>query len=236
MSKRCKPSRFRCSRVTNVRASLGEWNGFVYSADEYPIFLMTSFYAHASSSEDYDIEARGCHYGTTYTLHGTCRVMKNRAIRVTFSIHYSQEFRSKYFLGYLKRDGSLAGTEGWSEDPSTHQYRFILKRTPAEIMCHRPSPLEFRTDKTKALWKFACKAIRCQVRKQLWLWSYFAERRETRNRLIEFDIRNYTSYGRPLVMEERMEWTRRRGAITALDARFCREIRDYRLKVIPSHL
>lgn len=197
---------------------------------------MTSFYAHAATSEDNEIEAQGFHYGTSYTLLGTCTVADNRGIQVQFSIQYSQEFRTKYFFGYLKRDGSLVGTEGWSEDPSTHQYRFVLKRTLAEIMCHRPSPQEFYADKPQALWKFACRAVRFQVRKQLWSKKYFAERRETRNKLIDFDIRNYTSYGRPLVMEERAEWTRRRGAITALDARFCREIRDYRLKVIPSHL
>lgn len=204
--------------------------------DEYPIFLMTSFYLHAATRSGLDVEAHGYHYGSSYTLNGTCTEIDSRVVQVQFSIQYSQEFRAKYFFGYLKHDGSLTGTAGWNEDPSSHQYRFILKRTPAEIMCHRPSPLAFRANRVQALWKFACRAVLFQVRKRLWSWSYFAERRETRNRLIEFDIRNYTSYGRPLVAEEMAEWTRRRGTITALDARFCREIRDYRLKVIPSHL
>lgn len=215
---------------------LGEWNGFVYNATEYPIFLMTSFNAHAVISDQHDFEARGTHYGASYILTGTCRVTENGVIRVRFMIYYSLEFRTKYFSGYLKRDGCMIGSAGWSEDASSHQYRFILKRTSAEIMCHRPSPMEFRENKAKAMWKFACRATRFLVRKKLWSWSYFRDRRETRIRLIEFDIRNYTSYGRPLTQEERKEWTRRRGAITAVDASFCREIRDYQLKVIPIHL
>ncbi|KAI0340329.1 hypothetical protein BDW22DRAFT_412068 [Trametopsis cervina] len=216
---------------------LGEWNGFVYSPDEYPLFLMTSFYLHTSiPGKNYNVEAFGSHYGASYMLTGTSFLSDNQVVKVQFSIRYSQEFRTKYFFGYIKRDGTLVGTVGWSEDPSTHQYRFILKRISADIMCQRPSPLEFRANKTRALWTFATRAVLFQVRQRMWSWSYFQERRETRNKLIEFDIRNYTSYGRPLNPEERQEWTRRRGLITALDARFCREIRDYRMKVIPKHL
>ena len=174
------------------------------------------------------------HYGATYRLYGSCDQVDGH-IRVTFSIHYSLEFRSKYFSGYLRDDMTITGTEGWSADPTTHQYRFVLKKIPATFLCFRPSPLEFRRDKIGALWKFACSAALHIARTKLCSWSLFAERRQTRRSLIEYDIRNYTSYGRPLDTGERAQWTLKRGSITAVDASLYRHIRDKELRLVPTH-
>lgn len=197
---------------------------------------MTSFDAHAVNCAEHNFEACGFHYGADYHLTGVTSQSQGRPIRVKFSIQYSQEFRPKYFSGYLRSDGALVGSQGWAEDYTTHQYRFILRRTPPDIMCRRPSPVEFRLKKARALWTFACAAVRYQVRKERWSWSFFAERRDTRLSLIKFDIRNYTAFGRPLDSDERAEWTLRRGAITALDATFYRLVRDKQLRTIPAHL
>lgn len=217
-----------------LAALLGEWNGFVYSRVEYPLFLMTSFVAYPSTMSIYDFEARGMHYGASYRLYGTCGDVDGH-IRVTFSIHYSLEFRSKYFSGYLMDNMTITGTEGWASDPSTHQYRFVLKRIPATYLCFRPPPVQFRRDRVKALWRFACSAALHIARTRLWSWSLFAQRRRTRRSLIEYDIRNYTSYGRPLDAEERARWTLQRGSITAVDASFYRYIRDKELRLVPTH-
>lgn len=216
--------------------SLGEWNGFVYSRTEYPIFLMTSFEALPSFDPTHDFEACGSHYGARYHLTGRCTQEGSHILRVHFSIQYSQEFRTKYFSGFMRDSMTIVGSEGWEEDPTTHQYRFILKRIPAEIMCRRPPPLDFRKNKTAALWRFARVAVLHIVRKRLWTWSYFAERRATREKLIDYDIRNYTSYGRPLDAEERARWATKRGAITAADASVYRYARDMQLKLVPKHM
>lgn len=215
--------------------SLGEWNGFVYSRTEYPIFLMTSFVAYPSSTAGCEFEARGMHYGASYHLQGTCSQTEGQPIHINFSIHYSLEFRSKYFSGYLRDDMTITGTKGWTQDPSTHQYRFILKKIPAHLICFRPRPTEFRRNRIAALWKFALSAALHMARMGLGSWSLFAERRQTRRSVIEYDIRNYTSYGRPLDAEERAQWTLQRGSITAIDASFYRYIRDMQLRLVPTH-
>ncbi|EKM56765.1 uncharacterized protein PHACADRAFT_172445 [Phanerochaete carnosa HHB-10118-sp] len=221
--------------LTETGDIFGQWNGFVYSHTEYPIFLMTSFHARPSHSQEHHFEDHGTHFGATYRLLGLCSQTRNH-LRVQFSIHYSQEFRSKYFSGYLKDEHTIVGSEGWTEDPKTHQYRFILKRIPAEVMCCRPSPSEFRQNRIAALWKYARSAIIYHVRKESCSKTFFAERREIRSTLIEFDIRNYTSYGRPLDQRERLLWTAKRGAITAEDAAFYRAMRDAQLALVPKHL
>ena len=69
----CKPAvapMVSIHMLTILFVSLGAWNGFVYSPDEYPIFLMTSFHAHPSSSAEYDFEDEGTHFGSSYLLVG----------------------------------------------------------------------------------------------------------------------------------------------------------------------
>ncbi|GJE98690.1 hypothetical protein PsYK624_149250 [Phanerochaete sordida] len=221
---------------TQVQGILGAWNGFVYSPDEYPIFLMTSFHAQPSRSAEYDFEDEGTHFGSSYRLVGICSQTAGGPLLVQFSIHYSHEFRAKYFSGYLKDEHTIVGTDGWTEDQRSHQYRFILKKVPADVMRCRPPPSEFRRGRIAALWKFARTAILLGIRRASWSKAFFAERREARSTLIEFDIRNYTSYGRPLDHRERLLWTEKRGAITAEDAAYYRAMRDARLALIPKHL
>ena len=194
---------------------------------------MTSFYAHVSAHNPTEFEAHGTHYGATYALDGQCHRDASGTIFVAFVITYSQEFRTKYYQGRLTEDGSIEGYQGWHE--GARQYPFVLKRTPADIMCHRPSPSAFRSNKPRALWAFACDAVLHDVQKKLWSWSYFKKRRETRLRQIHFDIRNYTPYGRPLNKDEREEWAAIRQAMTAADARFFRNIRDRLLRIMPGH-
>ncbi|KAJ3554138.1 hypothetical protein NM688_g3261 [Phlebia brevispora] len=227
------PTPYDLSTTSPVKHILGEWNGFVYSHQEYPIFLMTSFYVHVSPSNDSDFEASGVHYGTTYQLTGKCVRNSTGVIHVSFTIQYSQEFRTKHYVGYLTTDGSIVGYQGWHH--GARQYPFILRRTPAEIMCHRPSPLEFRANKPRALWKFAITAVRNDIRKRSWSWTFFKHRRDTRLRQIEYDIRNYTPYGRPLDDKEREEWAVIRQAMTATDAIFFRDMRDNKLRMRPCH-
>lgn len=196
---------------------------------------MTSFNAYATSAAG-EFEARGTHYGETYTLRGHCTHRADSgAVQVTFSISYSQDFRTKYFSGYLPDRHTLVGSHGWTDSPVHHQYRFVLKRIPAHIMCRRPSPMEFRANKIAALWKFLRDATLHEAFKTRWHVKFFNERRKTRENLIEYDIRHYTQYGRRLDMQERATWAVKRGAITAVDAGFYRRMRDAQLRLIPKH-
>lgn len=195
---------------------------------------MTSFYARASPSDDDGFEASGTHYGSTFELTGKCSRTRNGSPRVTFTIQYSQdEFRTKYFDGHLMPDGSIAGYQGWHED--TQRYSFFLRRASAEIICHRPSPLEFRTNRIQALWRFVRSWALNEARKRLWSWEYFKQRRAYRIRQIQYDIRNYTPYGRPLDESEDEDWAVVRQGFTAADALMYRRMRDDILRFMPCH-
>lgn len=214
--------------------SLGEWNGFVYDDEIYPLYFMISFYAHASTQEGQDFESSGIFHSHTYSMTGKYNQDCDGTISVTFAIKYSEEYDTKYFAGHILPDGSLVGTQGSDENLSEHPNRFVMKRTPAETMCHRPSPLEFRENKPRALWKFATRAVCAQVLQRMWSWKHFAERRDVRNNFIELDMRVY-HYGRSLDDTEVLARRHARQAMTIRDSAFYCSIYDYLYRVRPSH-
>ncbi len=213
---------------------LGEWNGFIYTEDTYPLAIMTSFYAHTSTEADEDFQASGFYNAGTYKLSGKCYQDSEGNITVIFTIQFSEEADKQYFIGHLAADGNIIGTQGWDENASGHSYQFILSRLPAETICFRPSPSQFRLNKPRALWKFATRAIRFQVLKKMWSWTYFAERRDLRTRRLELEQRLYY-YGRALDEDELADQVRVRQSLTIRDISFYRSIRDYEHRVIPTH-
>lgn len=195
---------------------------------------MTSFYAHASTQDGQDFESSGPFHNNAYTMTGKYDQDCDGIISVTFVIRYVQEYDTKYFAGHILPDGSLVGTQGWDENWSEHPNRFILKRMPAENMCHRPSPSEFRKNKPRALWKFATRAVRAQVLQRMWSWKHFAERRDVRNNYIELDMR-VSHYGRPLDDTEVQTRRQARQAMTIRDSSFYSSIYDHLYRIMPSH-
>lgn len=125
---------------------------------------MTSIYLRPSRSEEHKFEASGRFYDTDYTVSGECKQDSDGTLSFTFTRTFSEKYDTEYFNGHLAPDGSLIGTQGWDDKSEEHPCKFILKRTAAETMCHRPSPLEFEANKARALWKFAIKAVRQTMR------------------------------------------------------------------------
>ena len=199
------------------------------------MYFMTSFFAHASSKDGVDFEASGRFYATDHTITGHCDIDCDGNISVDFIKVYSANYDTEYFYGHLDKEGSLVGTMGFDENRLEHQLRFILKRTPDEIMCYRPSPVEFLENKPRALWKFAIQAIRTQVLKERWAWRYFAQRRDRRQYYMKSELRLY-HYGRPLDDEETEARRAVRQAMTSCEASFCRSIFEYQLRIMPAHV
>ncbi|KAI0701233.1 hypothetical protein BC835DRAFT_271177 [Cytidiella melzeri] len=218
-----------------VRALLGEWNGYVYTEDQYPSQLMVSFRIHAVPSNPEYFTASGMHDGVTFQVSGRCTLVDEREVQVRFSIRYSKEYSTQYFSGYLDASGTIAGTEGWEEDEQSHDHRFFLKRQLAKrFLRYRPLPSELQEHKARALWKFAINAAIHHIRRQNWTWEYILERRETRMRYIELSIR-YTAYGHRPNETELAEWTNLLRNVAPIDASFFRILREHQLKTIPNH-
>ena len=215
--------------------SLGAWNGFTYTETEYPAEVMMSFHLHASQQEGIDFTASGICLTTTFTITGNCEQDCDGNISVRFQMVFADSsWWSIFCAGHLLPDGTLVGTRGWDENYSDHAYSFILKRTPSNIMCHRPSPNEFLQHKSRALWKFAISAIRAQRQKERWSWAYFAERRRIRTQYMKYHVRVF-HYGPPLDEQEAVERVEVRQRLTLQDATFCRSILDSQLKITPLH-
>ena len=213
---------------------LGEWNGYVYTEDQYPSQLMVSFRIHAMPSTSELFTASGMHDGVTFQVSGRCAIDNEGVLRITFSIQYNKEFSTQYFSGYLDNTGMMVGTEGWDEDGRLHNHRFFLKRNLSKrFFRYLPSPSELRENKYRALWKFAISAALHYVRRSRWTWEYILERRETRIRYIEASIR-YTTYGHRPNEAELAEWTDLMRNVSPIDASFFRILREYQLKTIPN--
>ena len=94
-----------------------------------------------------------------------------------------------YLSGTFDPDSdSITGNVGFEEDPPAQKGYFILKRTPGEILRFRPAPIVLKNNKAKGLWAFARLAVLEQVRKHLWSWSYFKNRRSVREKYFELAI------------------------------------------------
>jgi hypothetical protein len=214
---------------------LAEWNGFIFSNEQYPTQLMLSFRAHAVSvSDPQRFNASGIHDTIPFSVKGGCFQDQDGVLQVRFSVRYSKEYSTQYFSGILNDNLDIVGTIGWDEDEKTHDHHFFLKNTPAgRYLRFRPSPAELRECKARALWNYALSAVLHRIRRQRWTWSYINERRETRQRYIELSIR-FSVYGHSPSPEELVEWTKYKRAVSPLDTSFFRILRDSRLKTIPS--
>lgn len=179
--------------------------------------------------------------GTTYSIIGTIKANEEGRDVLVMVLTYKDQSWSLIFRADLcnwDKSETVAGVCGYGSaddavGPSI-QTPFILSRLSPEILIHRPSPSEFEENRAKALWQFAISAVRDQVRRQLWSWSYFKARREMRKLYIELDTRVH-NYGRLLEENEVAVLVRCRKALSPADARFYHSIREYQLRTANIH-
>ena len=160
--------------------------------------------------------------GDTYRGTGSCIATDEKAVfEVSFCLQVvGGHYDDINYAGKLDvLSGTITGTWGTSPDTSTHSGSFILKRTPSQIVRFRPAPSVFVKDKARALWQYACSAVLHLVRKRLWAWSYFRERRDHRRRYITLAVRQ-EGLGRVLSSKELLEYQSLRQQVACYDAPF----------------
>ena len=186
--------------------------------------------AFRASGVDYDSDA--------YVLEGTYSTSANGVIEVEFQITYESGIAQEFYKGHVDEAGSLVGYQGFSAENVTeenHASQFIVRRISPDIMVHRPSPMEFTENKALALWKFARDAILHQIRREMWSWSYFRNRRDIMRRYVELNIRTW-DYGPPPSDEERDEFLATRKALVPEDAIAALRRRNGLMRTLPKHL
>ncbi|KAI0088301.1 hypothetical protein BDY19DRAFT_190628 [Irpex rosettiformis] len=178
-----------------VKAFLGQWSGFIHDHKGLVDKSMVSFFAHAAVDKDHHIEgsSRSGDLPFTFTASAT---QDGNARKIKVVICYAQQVEDRHFSGVLHEDGSIIGSQGDSEDESTHDNLFIWMRTSPDLMGLRPLPPylvpsgdsneSMIPNKARAMFDYAIRAVILQNRKSSWAWSYFRERRDTRRRFMEF--------------------------------------------------
>ncbi|KAJ7584970.1 hypothetical protein C8J56DRAFT_139201 [Mycena floridula] len=94
---------------------------------------------------------------------------------------------------------TLTGT--WDTEATVVQKGvFMYKRMLPDNFCYYPPPGALKSNKPRALWKFALDAIQADIRKKNLPWCFFEDRRRQRHSFIALFLR--TRFGRPLTDEE----------------------------------
>ena len=100
---------------------------------------------------------------------------------------------------------ALTGVWGPSTElESTVWGKIEFRRIPPRYFAEYPTIEELSDDKPRALWKFAIAAVRNDIRRDHWTWSYFSQRRDERKTISSLLLRSRW-FGPPL--DEMEAWT-----------------------------
>jgi hypothetical protein len=143
--------------------------------------------------------------GETYSLAGTSRPSEGDKLLLAWCIK-SPSYADEYFsCVFNTATNTISGTAGYDPDARNHTDTVFLSQQPPEVLACRPHPAVLAVNRPASLWAFARDAILLQVRRKLWSWSYFRDRRVARKRYLELAIR-YDHFNKPLSDEEYREF------------------------------
>jgi len=125
-------------------------------------------------------------------------------IEIKLRIFYSNTFDPLHFKArfYPERD-ALIGVWGWDWpelDLETPSGKMEFRRIPPLHFTAYPSMRELMDNKPRALWKFAIAAVRNDLLRENWSWSYFSQRRLDRITRISLTTR-FNFFGTPVTWE-----------------------------------
>ncbi|KAI1785192.1 hypothetical protein LXA43DRAFT_1100597 [Ganoderma leucocontextum] len=212
-----------------IRLILGRWNGI--EVEDGEISPMMTFCLRASMDHK-TCEARApCATGTDYNLLGDYTTKDDGTVEYTFTQTYLARISKTYWTGTLSDDGeTFSGKWGYEKDDQPDA--FVYKRVPPEVLIDRPHPNEFTENRVKALWKYALTAVRNQVRRRLFSWSYLKERRDVRKEYLELLLKEMDDQLTDADMERFSVLDHRS---TFDDVRCFYVLRDYRQRAVPVH-
>jgi hypothetical protein len=96
---------------------------------------------------------------------------------------------------------ALTGVWGPSAELESSTGKLEFRRIPPCYLAVYPSIKDLRDNKPRALWRFAIAAVRNDIRRDHWTWSYFSQRRNDRKTIVSLLVRSRW-FGPPLNSEE----------------------------------
>jgi hypothetical protein len=182
--------------------SFGYWSGYTYDyTDGYLRGNSMMTFVLLPTEGEHDFKGDFWSLRGHQTIAGSWSKNKDDVTQLTFEISFSSELRDPitfYWLFDPERD-VLHGC--WvSADFQCGKIEF--RRIPPRYLTVYPSIKELSDDKPRALWRFAIAAVRNDIRRDHWTWSYFSQRRDDRETIIPLLVRDRW-FGVPLNDEEK---------------------------------
>ena len=213
--------------------SLGHWHGYFYEAsgirETYEVDSMITFVLEPANGER-EFKAKAWSNRGRSTITGSSSKGENDTVEIKFKMSYENVlWACIFFKGRFdaERD-ALTGVWSTSADMDSEttggpmEFRRILPR----YLTVYPSIKELSDNKPRALWGFAIAAVRKDIRRERWSWSYFAQRRDDRKMVLTL-VTRYLYFGPPLIGEEIQRCSAVSQRLTPADACFYGSRIDY---------
>ena len=186
--------------------SMGQWNGYSYDRKgvHWGAHSMMTFVLEPAEGK-HDFKADVLSLQGRQTIVGSWSKGEDGVTRVKFKMSFSSAsvlWASLFFSGRFdpERD-ALTGTWGLSAELKNPKGKMEFRRIQPSYLTLYPSIKELRDNKPRALWRFAISAVRNEIRRGRWAWSYFSQRRDDRKTIIPLLVRSRW-FGPPLGAEE----------------------------------
>src|SRR6266403_1135392 len=189
-----------------MRLSLGIWNGYSYDREgvHWGPHSMTTFILVPAEGE-HDIKGEAWTRQRRQTITGSWSKGEDDVIQIKFKMSISYEgliWASIFFYGRFDPERDvLTGIWGQSADFENFKGKMEFRRVQPSYLTVYPSIKDLRDNKPRALWIFAIAAVRSDIRRGHWTWSYFSQRRDDRETIVPLLVRS-CCFGMPLSAEE----------------------------------
>jgi hypothetical protein len=184
--------------------SLGTWNGYFYDHEgvHWETHAMTTFVLVPAEGER-NFKAEVWSLKGRQKIIGSWSKGEDNVLQIKFKLLYSSGlFPPVFFDGRFDPEcDALTGVWGVSVELESSLGKMEFRRFPPCYLAVYPSIKEIREDKPRALWRFAIAAVRDDIRRDHWAWSYFSQRRNDRKTIVSLLVRSRW-FGPPLNAEE----------------------------------
>jgi len=169
-----------------------------------------------------DIKAESWSLKGRSSITGTWSKGENGIIQVTFKMSFHDAgYHGPIFVnGHFDPErNSLTDVWGYSAELGGAKWMTEFRRIPSHYLTVYPNIRELSDSKPRALWRFAITAVRNDIRRDHWSWSYFSQRRDDRKSIIPLLLRIFY-FGPDLSDEEERAFLATTQRLTPADCCF----------------
>jgi hypothetical protein len=177
--------------------------------------------AFVPADSEQHLKANGWFSNGRCTAAGPWSKDENGILQIEFKVSFDDvSLSSIFFKGHFDTERD-ALTGKWNYGAiQGYDFGYIeFRRTPLRYLTVYPSIEELSDDKPRALWRFVIAAVRNDIRRDHWSWSYFMQRRDDRESVIPLLIRS-RYFGPILGFEEGRALAETLQRLTPVDACF----------------